>query len=206
MTFKNIISLYLSVVSIIILVCLFVLDNNTEIYKLLNIYDFAICVYFMYEFLSVFKKSESKLKYLFKEGGWIDLLSAIPSIEFLRVGRFVKIFRLFRIFKSFKLLKSFITQKENKFSLFGLIYLFVFIIFPIIILIIEGGVDNSNIKTAEDALWWTYVSITTVGYGDFYPVTSLGKIIASILILFGVGLFGIVTSYFSNKFNIVKNI
>jgi len=103
------------------------------------------------------------------------------------------------------MLKNFITKRENKFSLFGLIYLLAFIIFPILILIIEGSVEKSNIKTAEDALWWTYVSITTVGYGDFYPVTGLGKILASVLILFGVGLFGIVTSYFSSKFNNIKN-
>ena len=75
-------------------------------------------------------------------------------------------------------------------------YISVFLIFPVIILLVE--MPTGNIKTAEDSIWFTYVTITTVGYGDLYPVTNIGRFTTSILMLFGVGLFGIVTNYISD--------
>ena len=200
MNLKNLLSVLLSIISIFILVFLFILDENTELYKLLNYYDLVLCVFFFYDFLISLKNSKNKWKYFYKFG-FIDLLSSIPSVGWLRFGRVVKIFRVLRIIKSFNTIKKFIKEKNNKYSIFGLIYILVFIISPILILIIEQDAVGSNIKTAEDSIWWTYISITTVGYGDHFPVTNLGRIVASVLILFGVCLFGLVTSYFTFKFN-----
>ena len=59
---------------------------------------------------------------------------------------------------------------------------------------------NSNIKTAEDAIWWAYVTITTVGYGDKFPVTTEGRIIAAALMTVGVGLFGTFTGFIASFF------
>ena len=59
---------------------------------------------------------------------------------------------------------------------------------------------SSNIKTASDALWWSMETITTVGYGDKYPVTDLGRIIGTILMISGVGLFGTYTAYIASLF------
>ena len=58
----------------------------------------------------------------------------------------------------------------------------------------------SNIKTAEDALWWSFVTVTTVGYGDLYPVTTAGRIIAAALMTVGVALFGTFTAYVASWF------
>jgi voltage-gated potassium channel len=59
---------------------------------------------------------------------------------------------------------------------------------------------NSNIKTAEDSIWWAFVTITTVGYGDKYPVTTEGRIIAAFLMVAGVGLFGTFTGFIASWF------
>lgn len=59
---------------------------------------------------------------------------------------------------------------------------------------------NSNIKSAEDAIWWSYVTITTVGYGDKYPVTTEGRLIAAVLMTAGVGLFGTFTGFLASWF------
>ena len=59
---------------------------------------------------------------------------------------------------------------------------------------------ESNIKTAGDALWWSFVTITTVGYGDYYPTTIEGRIIAVLLMTTGVGLFGTFTAYVASFF------
>lgn len=65
-------------------------------------------------------------------------------------------------------------------------------------LILEGKVPESNIKDASDALWWVFVTISTVGYGDHYPVTVLGKMLAAVIIVCGVGLFGMVAGLVSS--------
>jgi voltage-gated potassium channel len=74
------------------------------------------------------------------------------------------------------------------------------IIFSAIAILQVENDPNSNIKTAEDAIWWAYVTITTVGYGDKFPVTTEGRIIAAMLMTAGVGLFGTFTAYVASWF------
>jgi voltage-gated potassium channel len=64
----------------------------------------------------------------------------------------------------------------------------------------EQRSDEANIKTGGDALWWAYVTITTVGYGDKFPVTSLGRLIGVLVLTAGVGLFGVLTGFLANFF------
>src|SRR2546428_9953157 len=68
------------------------------------------------------------------------------------------------------------------------------------VLVTERNDPNANIKTASDALWWAYVTVTTVGYGDEYPVTNSGRIVGVLLMTIGVGLFGVITGYLANAF------
>jgi voltage-gated potassium channel len=62
-------------------------------------------------------------------------------------------------------------------------------------ILIAEDKPESNIKTAEDAIWWSVTTITTVGYGDRYPITIEGRIIAMVLMLCGVGLFGVISGF-----------
>ena len=59
---------------------------------------------------------------------------------------------------------------------------------------------DANIKTASDAIWYTMVTISTVGYGDRYPTTNWGRIIGTLIIIVGVGIFGTFTGYLANLF------
>ena len=70
----------------------------------------------------------------------------------------------------------------------------------IFVLVTERNDPNANIKTASDALWWAYVTVTTVGYGDEYPVTNSGRVVGVLLMTIGVGLFGVITGYLANAF------
>jgi voltage-gated potassium channel len=65
---------------------------------------------------------------------------------------------------------------------------------------VEGSSPDANIRTPSDALWYTYVTITTVGYGDRYPVTAEGRLIGILIMTAGVGLFGTLTGYLANAF------
>ena len=64
----------------------------------------------------------------------------------------------------------------------------------------EGDKADANIHTASDAVWWSYVTITTVGYGDRFPVTNLGRLVGFALLSTGVGLFAVITGFLANSF------
>jgi voltage-gated potassium channel len=77
---------------------------------------------------------------------------------------------------------------------------FVLVVFSSIAILNCETSPDANIKSASDALWWSIVTITTVGYGDFYPTTLLGRIIAAVLMTAGIGLFGTFTAYIASFF------
>lgn len=193
-----------SVVSIGMLSVSFFLDHQSELYRLLNYYDWGLCAFFLYDFFEELFTSKNKTRYFFTVG-WLDLLSSIPVVHELRFARVVRVIRIIRLFHSATLLIQYL-RSNRKSSLYGAIVLTlvsIIILSSFFVLMVEQ--DVGNIKTAEDALWWTFISVTTVGYGDYYPVTNIGKLLASLLIMSGIVGFGTVVSYLSGKFNQYKN-
>ena len=193
-----------SIVSIGLLTVSFFLDHESELYRLLNYYDWGLCAFFLYDFFEELFTSKNRTKYFFTVG-WLDLLSSIPVVHEFRFARIVRVIRIIRIFHSAKLLIEYL-RSNRKSSLYGAIVMTlvsIIILSSFFVLWVEQ--DVGNIKTAEDALWWTFISVTTVGYGDYYPVTNEGKLLASLLIMSGIVGFGTVVSYLSGKFNKYKN-
>jgi len=164
--------------------------------------DFAICLVFIADFFVRLYKAPSKLSFL--RWGWIDLVSSIPMFDFLRWGRLVRIVRILRIlraFRSTKVLLKFLFKNRAKgtFAVVAMISLVMVIFSSIAILNVENT-PESNIKSPSDALWWAFATITTVGYGDRFPVTHEGRVIAALLMTAGVGLFGTFTAYVASFF------
>jgi voltage-gated potassium channel len=178
----------------------FNLDDETS--KLLNYIDYFICIFFLVDFSIRFFKSDDKLRFM--RWGWIDLISSIPMIDFLRVGRLFRLIRLLRIVRAFRStnqLLNHLFKNKAQGTLTSVTIIAILIVFFSAIAILQVENDpNSNIKTAEDAIWWAYVTITTVGYGDKYPVTSEGRLISVLLMTTGVGLFGTFTAFISSLF------
>ena len=143
-----------------------------------------------------------KLKFM--KWGWIDLISSIPYIDFLRAGRVLRLIRLiwvFRAFKATKLIFEHINRNKKQTALTSVALIsFLMVIFSSIAILQFEKDINSNIKTAEDAIWWSYVTITTVGYGDKFPITTEGRIIGAVLMTMGVGIFGTFTALVSSWF------
>ena len=136
--------------------------------------------------------------------GWIDLVSSIPSLEYMRAGRAIRLIRILRILRAFRSTRHLIqhvfkSRTRGTLATAAIIAVLTIIFSSISILEVEHD-PESNIKTAEDAIWWSYVTITTVGYGDKYPVTTEGRIIAAILMTVGVGLFGTFTAFLASWF------
>ena len=193
------------VLCIYVLIALFVdtaFNLPLETSVLLNRIDNIVCFFFIGDFILNIATAKSKLGYL--KWGWVDLISSIPNLQMLRWGRFVRVIRILRILRgvrSIHLIIQFLFKNRAKgtFASVSMISFFIVVFSSIAILNCEVAPD-SNIKTASDALWWSFVTITTVGYGDFYPTTSMGRVIASTLIMAGVGLFGTFTAYVASFF------
>ena len=198
----NIIILVLSLYVLISLIVTTFFVLSDEVTVLLNYVDNLICIIFLVDFAIRFKKANNKL--VFMKWGWIDLISSIPYIDFLRAGRVLRLIRLIRVFRAFKATKLIFehinkNKKQSALTSVALISFLMVIFSSIAILQFEKDV-NSNIKTAEDAIWWSYVTITTVGYGDKFPITTEGRIIGAVLMTMGVGIFGTFTALVSSWF------
>ena len=163
-----------------------------ELSHLIQIVDTLVCGVFWVDFGIRLYRAQDKLGFL--KWGWIDLVASIPNLDILRWGRMVRILRVIRLLRALRsiqrLLHLFLRHRmETGAVSLGLVAFLLMIFASSSILIVEQA-DTANIKTAEDAIWWSVSTFTTVGYGDKYPVTTEGRIIGMILMVAGVGLFG----------------
>jgi voltage-gated potassium channel len=198
----NILILVLSVYILMALVVDSFVKLPRETSRVLELLDYGICLFFFIDFLVQFFTARNKWHYM--RWGWIDLISSIPLVDAFQAGRLVRIIRILRIVRAFRSLKAlllyiFANRIRGTFTTISVLAVLMIIFSAIAILQVETD-PNSNIRTAEDALWWAYVTITTVGYGEKYPVTTLGRLIAASLMTVGVGLFGTFTALVASWF------
>ena len=200
--YLNILVLILSIYVLGALLIDSIFQLPPEVSKVLDITDNIICGVFFIDFCVRFYKSENKLKFM--HWGWIDLISSIPALDILRAGRALRLIRLLRIIRAFKSIKNIVNhifknRANGAVTSVSIIGILLIIFSSIGILQVENA-PESNIKTAEDALWWAYETITIVGYGDKFPVTTEGRLIAAVLMIAGIGLFGTFTAFVSSWF------
>lgn len=204
----TIFQLALLILSILVLLALIadaIAPVPPEVSTIIQTLDLAACFLFFVDFVLRFWRAESKLAFM--RWGWVDLLACIPNVDLLRVGRLARVLRIIRLLRGVRIghrVISLILQNKPK-SAFTSVLLTTMLLVTfssIAILIAEVG-PEVNIKSAEDAIWWSVTTMTTVGYGDKYPTTTEGRLIAMVLMFAGVGLFGtlsgLVASFFLGK-------
>jgi voltage-gated potassium channel len=192
----------LSVLSIVNLVLLYAI-NNDALDVVLFVMNAILSVTFLIDFTYRLLTAESKAHYFFRQFGWADLLASLPfqQVKVLRVFRLVRVFRLLRDYGFRNVARSLIKDRASSALLTLLLMGFLVLEFGSLwILNVEQDAPGANITTGSDALWYTIVTISTVGYGDRYPVTNQGRVIGSIIIVIGVGIFGTFTGYLANLF------
>jgi voltage-gated potassium channel len=200
----NIFILILTVTSLVIMVAMFLpLDDATI--GLLQVYDNVICAIFLIDFFVNLRAASKKSVFFFKEGGWLDLLGSIPSLgvvfkysgllRLARLSRFARIRHLLRG-KNKKQLVQDVAKNRSQYAAFITILtaLIVLTTASVLVLQFESQSPEANIDSGGDALWYSMVTITTVGYGDRYPVTLGGRITALFIMVTGVGIIGALAS------------
>ena len=167
--------------------------RGDELLKYLRYGDGVACAFFALDFLLSLFRAKSKWKYLLY--GWVDLISAMPGVPILRLLRIFYIMRALKFMKrrdaSDRFAKFFARMgiKGAFLTVFALLFVSI-AVSGALELHFERGVPRANILDAEDALWWAVSTVSTVGYGDTYPVTTGGRIVGMCLMFIGISLFG----------------
>ncbi|MDI6643559.1 MAG: ion transporter [Methanobacteriaceae archaeon] len=203
---------------IVVSITLLELSNilSDELMFILFLVNLIILAIFMVDFVFRLKSADNKIGFFKDPYNILDFVAIIPfelllfapqlvALRGLRVARFMRLSRLFRagvfVRKFYVNIKDFMLT--NGFYKFMILTIGIILIGAIGIHFIEY--QHFSGKTFEDALWWSIVTAFTVGYGDISPENTMGRAIAVILMLFGIGFIGMVTgtlaTYFLEKLN-----
>jgi voltage-gated potassium channel len=154
------------------------------------------------DFFTRFRRARShRWAYMTRGGGWLDLLGSLPYGRVLRLFRLIRVLEAFHTFGWRKTVTWFIDNRAQG-TLFLVLAFLVLLLEGggLLVLYFEAGAPGANIETGGEALWWGVVTVTTVGYGDYYPVTPGGEVVASVMIFAGVALISIFTAWVASTF------
>ena len=202
-------------IAVVISVIAVMLDSDKEIHKeygkLLLIAEWFFTVLFTIEYILRIYCTTDKKKYTFSFMGIIDLLSIIPTylmIFYAPIGylidiRVLRLLRIFRIFQLSPYLRSGHTMQialrssRPKIIVFILSVSLVVIILGTLMYIIEG--QQNGFDNIPKSIYWSVVTLTTVGYGDVVPITALGKTVAVFIMLLGYAIIAVPTGIVSSE-------
>ena len=161
-----------------------------------------------------------RLRYMVSTDALIDALAILPfyvhvmvglDLRVLRILRLLRFFRLFRLtsyMKSAKVVKNVFKSRANELKLSFVLISFVIIIASCLLYFAEHNAQPTVFSSIPATIWWATVTVTSIGYGDMVPVTTLGKTLSGLISLFGLAVFalpaGIITAGFLEEINKIK--
>tara|TARA_B100000767_G_scaffold27894_1_gene24250 strand:- start:292 stop:1020 length:729 start_codon:yes stop_codon:yes gene_type:complete len=157
-----------------------------------------------------------KIKFIFSFHSLIDLISFMPSLIFPGLNE-TFLFRIFRIFRMLKIVKlsnqmpairnvtQVLSKRKNEifFSLF--ITIFIILIASIVLYLAEGKAQPEAFGSIIRSFWWSTITLTTIGYGDVYPITILGKLATTIIAIAGIGIVALPAGIIAGSFSEIVN-
>jgi voltage-gated potassium channel len=202
LTSWDIFILGLSVLSIVNIVLAIVTDYE-PVRLIILIVDAVLCPIFLADFILHLRRAPSKRTYLIDQRGWLDFLGSLPfpGLRLARLFRMARVYNILQREGPSRVWQSFASNRAGS-ALLGTLFLTIVLLEfgSILMLMAEKTSPDANILTASDALWWSYVTVTTVGYGDRFPVTTPGRLVGVAMLTIGVGLFGVLTGFLANTF------
>ncbi len=191
----------------------FILESDKYLFKVANGYFFyfeifSISVFTIEYLLRLF--TLRKAVSFFRPLLLLDLIVILPFyLSFMTTDfRFLRAFRIIRVFRILKIAR-YVTSVRRLYKIFAskkeeLLITCLFLVISVVVAsslmyLVEGG-EQEAFSSIPNAMWWCIVTFTTVGYGDTYPVTPLGKMLAAIVAILGIALYGILTSILGSAF------
>lgn len=211
--FFDIALVVLIVLSVVLVMLESVKGIDIEYHQPLLVLEWIVTIFFTIEYIARIISLKKPLKYVFSFYGIIDFVSTIPLyLSYIFAGSqvllAVRAFRLLRIFRILKLvkflgeasqLKSALKASRAKIAVFIYVVLILSVIMGTIMYLIES--DEAGFTSIPRSIYWTIVTLTTVGYGDIAPQTNLGQFIATIIMVLGYGIIAVPTGIVTVEFS-----
>lgn len=189
--------------ALVITVVYYLIPLPETVRQVLYILDSLFSPILLYDFCAHLYYSHNRLKY-FVTYGWLDLLGSLPGLPALRLLRIPGLLKLLHDLQGAtpSEARHAARQRLAESTLLAVVLVVILVVTfgSIFIVLIEAPVAGANIKTGGDAVWWSIVTVSTVGYGDRFPVTDAGRLIGTLMIVMGVSLFSVLTSYIATQF------
>ena len=192
-----------TIYSLLVALAIIILPLTPATDQILRQINLLITFIFLADFFYLLHRAENKIVYM-KSQGWLDLLGSLPVYPIFRLFRVYRLFLVWRELRKrgahpvWNAIKHQRAQNALRYAAFGVF--FVVTMGSMLVLQFESLNPGSNIRTAQEAVWWSIVTIATVGYGDYYPITPNGRLIGITLMIAGVGMFGVLSSYLATNF------
>ncbi|WP_283410027.1 potassium channel family protein [Anoxynatronum buryatiense] len=201
----NVYEWFMVILVVVVVIMLFIeyrLELSPQASILFQRVDTSILIIFALDYVIRLFWAEKKKTFI--RSNIPDLVAIVPFSSVFRLARLARLTRLIRLTRTMRLVRVavWLSRFKDKFSVFirtnGLIYM-VFITMAVTLM---GAVSIYLLEDMSviDSLWWSFVTITTVGYGDISPSTNGGKLLASVLMLVGIGFLGMVTGTIATYF------
>lgn len=209
----DIVLIFLILVSVILIMLESVKEIDAEYHSILLALEWVVTIFFTIEYILRIVSIKKPLKYVFSFYGIIDFISTIPLyLSYLFAGSqvllAVRVFRMLRIFRILKLvkfigeasqLKAALKASRAKIAVFIYVVLILSVIMGTVMYLIES--DEAGFTSIPRSIYWTIVTLTTVGYGDIAPQTDIGQFIATIIMILGYGIIAVPTGIVTVEFS-----
>ena len=186
-------------------------DLPFGIIEILSLIEVVCVAIFTFEYLGRIVYSKKGYRYIYSFYGLIDLIAILPfyislgidlrSIRILRLLRLFRILKLPRFNKAIRILAKSLKSIKAELSVVIAVALVFIYLSSVGIYFFENEAQPENFKSIFHSIWWAIATLTTVGYGDVYPITLGGKIFSSIIILIGIGIVAIPTGLIASSIN-----
>lgn len=193
-----------TVIALALTILYYVVPLSPDIHQVLFTVDsLFVCPILLFDVGRTLYRTNNRRRYVLT-WGWLDFLGSVPWFPVLRLIRLARLLRISRSLRAstpkevWSAAAQSVAQSTLMAAMFAL--LLVLILGSSAVVLVEGSSADANIKSGQDAVWWTFVTVATVGYGDRFPVTPGGRAIGVAVMIVGVSVFSIFTGYLATVF------